>query len=441
MVVIDATIVNVALPDMQRDLHFSPAALSWVLNAYTLTFGGLLLLGARLGDILGRRATFVSGVVLFTVASAVGGLADDAAVLLIARAAQGVGAAFAAPAALALLMALYPEGRERMRALGLFTAVSVGGFSLGLVLGGALTETLGWRAVLYVNVPLGILVAAAAALVLPATARESRHFDLAGAVTSTAGVGLLVYGLVKAAEAGWSSTVALGAIAGGVALLAVFVIVERRAAEPITPMRLFASVTRSSALAGRLLMVAGNLGMMFFLTQFMQDVMHLSPLVTGLCYLPMTGAVFLATQLSARYFTRLIPPRKLLVAGFALQGLSLLWVSQLSVGTTYVDLVIPFVLFGFGGGSTFLSLTNSALDGVHPDDAGAASGVVNAMQQLGGTLGLAVLVAVFGAVSSGISTPAGYTDAVSETFVVAALLLLANAVLMFVTQPRVVPAR
>jgi len=434
MVVVDATIVNVALPDMQRALGFSSANLSWVLNAYTLTFGGLLLLGARMGDILGRRRTFLAGLSLFVVASMVGGVATDSAMLLASRAVQGIGAAVAAPAALALLMTMFPEGRPRNRAMGLFTAVSVGGFSLGLVLGGTLVQTLDWRWVFYVNVPIGLLVLLLGAVALPATGRASKRFDFIGAASSTLGIGSLVYGLVNAASHGWAKPMTITALAVGVALLVGFVVNERYAAEPITPLRLFANGSRSSAFAGRLVMVAGMMGMMFFLTQFMQDVMHFSPLTTGLAYLPMTAAVFSATQLSARYLVGRFSRRMLLMVGFGLAAVGMLWLSGIDAGTSYASIVVPFILIGFGGGTSFLSLTTASLAGVAPEDSGAASGLVNTMQQLGGTLGLAVLVAVFGAAGGSTSSVHAFTAGTQTAFLVAGVILVGGMLLMFLTQ-------
>ncbi|MEH3155939.1 MAG: MFS transporter [Gordonia paraffinivorans] len=437
MVVVDATIVNVALPDIQRALGFSSASLSWVLNAYTLTFGGLLLLGARMGDILGRRRTFLAGVALFAAASAAGGVANDAAVLLAARAVQGVGAAVAAPAALALLMTRFPQPADRARALGLFTAVSLGGFSLGLVAGGMLVQWLDWRWVMFVNVPIGVLVLVAGTIALPATDRQRRPFDLAGALLSTGGVGALVFGLVRAAEAGWSAPSTLVPLILGAVALGAFVLAESRAAEPITPLRIFADRGRSSAYAGRLLMVAGFMGLMFFLTQFMQDVLGFGALTTGLAYLPMTMGTLAATQFSARWASTRIGPRPLLLLGFAMAAAGTGWLTTVGPASGYTDFVGAMVLVGVGGGLAFFSLTTAALRGVDPADAGAASGMVNAVQQLGGALGVAVLVSVFGAAThaTGGSAADVFTSGVRATFWVSTGLLLGGMALMALTQP------
>ncbi|MGC5246750.1 MFS transporter [Gordonia sp. DT219] len=435
MVVVDATIVNVALPDIQRSLDFSTSNLSWVLNAYTLTFGGLLLLGARLGDILGRRSTFLGGLGVFVAASAIGGLATDSTMLLVARTLQGVGAAVAAPAALALLMTRFSEGRQRTRALALFTAVSIGGFSLGLVSGGALVQWLDWRWVFFVNLPIGVVVAIAGAVSLPRTDRERGSFDFPGALLSTAGVGAVVYGLVSAAEHGWTGTMAITSLVLGALLIVGFVYAERNAAQPITPLRLFASLPRSAAFAGRLVMVAGFMGMMFFLTQYMQEVLHYGPLETGLAYLPMTAATFGASQLSARYLVTRLSTRTLLLIAFGAAAGGLFWLSTLDAHSAYLSLLGPFILVGAGGGMAFLSLTTASLRGVHPDDAGAASGLVNTAQQLGGTVGLAIMVAVFGAATRGLRpSDATFAHGMTVTVLTAAILLTAGGVLMALTQ-------
>jgi EmrB/QacA subfamily drug resistance transporter len=400
MVVLDATIVNIALNDIKHSLHFSTANLSWVVNAYTLTFGGLLLLGARAGDILGRRRTFLAGLTLFTVASFVGGFAQNSTELLTARAVQGIGGALASPSALALLLTMFPQGRERTRAIGLYTAVSIGGSALGLIAGGMLSQWASWRWVLFVNVPIGIVVVALARLVLPETARNRGRFDLSGALTSTVGMVGLVYGFVHAAQSGWTAPATLGSFVLGVGLLAAFVLIELRAEAPITPLRLFADRNRSTAYVSRLLLVAGMMGMFFFLTQFLRGVLGYSDLKTGFAFLPLTAVVFLGSQISARWLVELLGAHRLMMIGITFSTLGMLWLTQLSETSSYVSLLGPLVVFGAGNGLAFVPLTTTALDGVKPADAGAASGLVNVMQQLGGSLGLAVLVTVFGKASA-----------------------------------------
>lgn len=407
MVVLDMSIVNVALPHMQQALGFSPTGLSWVVNAYSLAFGGLLLLGARSGDLLGRRPTFLAGITVFTLASLAGGFATTGAALVAARVVQGVGAAFAAPATLSLLTTMFPEGRERTRALGLYTAVSIGGASLGMVVGGVLTEIASWRWVMLVNVPIGIVVATTAYLAVPHTPRRHGRFDLAGAVTSTLGVSGIVYGFVHAASDGWGDPVTLLSIVLGVGLVAAFVNIERTAEEPITPLSLFASRIRSGALLARAFLVAGAMGAFFFLTQYLQDVLGLSPIRAGLAFLPLTAMLFLASQASSRGLVERFGERRVMVAGASLTLLSLLWLTRLDAHSGYADVLLSLVVLGLGNGLAFVPLTSSALHGVRPDEAGAAAGLVNVAQQLGSALGLAGLVTVSGHASRSVDLAPG----------------------------------
>jgi EmrB/QacA subfamily drug resistance transporter len=395
MIILDMTVVNIALPSIARGLHFSAPSLSWVLNAYTLTFGGLLLLGGRAGDILGRRRVFMAGLAVFTAASLAGGLATSAGMLLAARAVQGVGGAIATPAVLAMITASFAEGRERARALGIYTAVVMGGGSLGLVLGGVITEWLSWRWVLFVNVPIGIMVVLAAPLFLPETQRQPGHFDVAGALTSTAGMILLVYGIIRAGADGWTNQVALAAFAAAVILLALFLLRESRAAQPITPLRLFTDRNRAGSYVTRLLLVAGMFGMFFFLTQFVQNILHFTPLQAGISFLPMTAALFAVSRLSPRLVS-VFDPKILMVVGMLPVIAGMTWLSRISVGTSYAAGVLgPMLLLGAGMGVVFVPLTMASLAGVRPEDSGAASSMVNVMQQVGGSLGLAVLVTAY----------------------------------------------
>ncbi|PZS25175.1 MAG: MFS transporter [Pseudonocardiales bacterium] len=442
MVVLDATIVNIALPDIRSALHFSPAGLSWVVNAYTLSFGGLLLLGARAGDILGRRRMFLAGIGLFTLASLVGGFAESSGQLLAARAIQGIGGALAAPSALALLMTMFAQGRERTRAVGMYTAVSIGGSAVGLIAGGMLTQWVSWRWVLFVNVPIGLAVIALTRLVMPETPRKTGRFDLTGALTSTIGMAALVYGFVHAATDGWRDAGTLSPFGLGLILLVGFVFTELRAESPITPLRLFADRNRSTAYIARLLLVAGMMGMFFFLTQFLQGVLGYSALKTGFAFLPLTAVLFVASMLSARVLVEQFEGRTLMTGGIALSTLGLLWLTQLSETSTYGSLLGPLLVFGIGNGIAFVPLTTAALDGVDPDDAGAASGLVNVMQQVGGSLGLAVLVTVFGSASAhAMSHPAAgdtarqiaqhaFVVGADRAFFVATIFLAATLVLI-----------
>jgi EmrB/QacA subfamily drug resistance transporter len=417
MVVLDMSIVNVALPHMQRALDFSPTGLSWVVNAYSLAFGGLLLLGARSGDLLGRRPTFLAGITVFTLASLAGGFATTGAALVAARVIQGIGAAFAAPATLSLLTTMFPEGRERTRALGLYTAVSIGGASLGMVVGGILTEIASWRWVMLVNVPIGIAVATAAYLAVPHTPRRHGRFDLAGAVTSTLGVSGVVYGFVHAASDGWGDPITLLSIVVGVSLVAAFVNIERTADEPITPLSLFASRIRSGALLARAFLVAGAMGAFFFLTQYLQDVLDLSPIRAGLAFLPLTAMLFVASQASSRGLVERFGERRVMVVGASLTLLSLVWLTRLDASSGYADVLLSLVVLGLGNGLAFVPLTSSALHDVRPEEAGAAAGLVNVAQQLGSALGLAGLVTVSGHASRSVDLAPGL-DAVARAHTV-----------------------
>jgi EmrB/QacA subfamily drug resistance transporter len=327
MVVLDATIVNIALPQIQQALGFSTTDLSWVLNAYTLTFGGLLLLGGRAGDILGRRRVFIAGILVFTLASFLGGLATSAAWLLAARALQGIGAAITAPTALSLITTNFAEGEERNRAFGVFGAVAVAGGALGLLAGGILTSWLSWRWVLFVNVPIGILLASLAPLYITESERHPGTFDLAGALTSTAGMTALVYGFIRAAQEGWSDPGTVGSFAAAAILLAVFLSIETRIRQPITPLHLFRDRNRAGSYAIMLALSAAMFGQFFFLTLFVQDVLGYSPLRAGIAFLPITAAIVLTSQFAARSLPR-IGPRRLMTAGALLAATGLAWLTQ-----------------------------------------------------------------------------------------------------------------
>jgi len=433
MVVLDATIVNIALPKIQTALSFSRADLSWVLNAYSLTFGGLLLLGARSGDLFGRRRVFLAGIALFTLASFAGGFTTSSSLLLLARAVQGVGAAFASPSALALLMVMFREGAERTRAIALYTAVSIGGAAVGLVAGGVLVEWTSWRWVFFVNVPIGIVLLVLARRDLPETDRHTGRVDLPGALTSTIGMAALVFGFVRAAAAGWQAGSTIAAFTVGIVLLAAFALIESRVATPITPLRLFADRDRVFSYLARLVMVGAMFGMFFFLTQFLQDVLGYSPLVSGLAFLPLTVALFASSQLAARVLLARFGQKRLMVGGLTTSTIGLLLLTQLSATSGYGLVLGALLLFGLGNGLAFVPLTMASLAGVDPKDAGAASGLVNVMQQVGGSLGLSVLVTVFGTaaraakhhVAAGTGSDARtFVYAADRAFFAAALLLM-----------------
>ena len=396
MVVLDATIVNVALPHIQRALGFSGSGLEWVVNAYAVTFGGLLLLGGRAGDILGRRRVFVFGLLLFSAASLLGGFATSEWWLLTARAVQGVGGAVIAPTALALITTNFPEGAPRNRAFGVYAAMAGAGSAAGLLLGGILTTYLSWRWVLFVNVPIGILVAAAAPRVLAESPRRPGQIDVAGAVTGTSGVALLVYGLSKAATgpdgvSHWGDAQVLVSLAASVVLLVSFVLIERRSSRPLLPMRLLADRNRSGAYLIMLCISTGLFGLFFFLTLFIQNVLGYSAIRSGIAYLPFAIGVVIASGLASRLVPR-IGPRPLIVVGAAAVAGGMFWYSRLTEHAGYAgQLLGPTLVSSCGLGLVFVPLALVALHNVAEQDSGVASSLLNTAQQVGGAIGLALL--------------------------------------------------
>ncbi|WP_438302759.1 MFS transporter [Streptomyces sp. HUAS TT11] len=399
MIVLDSTIVNIALPDIQRSLSFSTTDLSWVLSAYTLTFGGLMLLGGRAGDILGRRRVFTAGILLFTLASLLGGLAHEPWQLLAARALQGIGGAIASPTSLALITTTFPEGPERNRAMGVFAGVSGAGAAVGLLAGGMLTEWLNWRWVLFVNVPIGIVIAVLAPMYINESTRRPGHFDIASATTSTLGMASLVYGFIRASEDGWSDSFTVASFVAAAVLLAAFVLVESRAADPIVPLRMFGDRNRVGSYVMILCLAGAMYGMFFFIVQFFQIVLGYSPITSGLASLTFTGALVVAVGFTQR-FLPVLGPRPFVIVGSALSIAGLYWLTFIEPDSTYSGSVLgPMLIFGAGIGLNFVTLTLTAVSGVAHHEAGAASGVLNAAQQVGGSLGLSIMVTVFGTAS------------------------------------------
>ncbi|MFL6139200.1 MAG: MFS transporter [Frankiaceae bacterium] len=411
MVVLDATIVNVALPSIQNDLGFSGASLEWVVTAYTLTFGGLLLLGGRMGDILGRRRMFITGILLFTVASLLGGFANSQWWLLSARGLQGVGAAIMAPTALSLVTTNFPEGKARNRAMGVYAAMSGAGAAIGLIMGGLLTDYASWRWVLFVNVPIGIICALAAPYALVESERRHGRFDLPGALTATAGVMLLVFGLTHAAPtqpkgggpavAHWTDPLTIGTLALSVVLLVTFVVIEMRSRYALMPLHIFANLSRSGAYLVSLCIGTAMFGIFFFLTIFVQRVWGYSPLRTGIAFLPITAGIVFFAGLSSQLVARL-GARALMVPGAALTALGMLWLSRIDASSHYVGgLLGPMLVTAAGLGLVFVPLTLVAVAGVENEEAGLASGLLNTGQQIGGSIGLAVLgTVVFTAIAN-----------------------------------------
>lgn len=399
MVVLDTTIVNIALPHIQGALEFTTTQLSWVVNAYTLTFGGLLLLGGRAGDILGRRRVFVFGVLLFTFASLLCGVAQEPWQMLAARALQGIGGAIASPTALALITTTFREGPERNRAFGIFAAVSASGAAIGLLAGGMLTEWLNWRWVFYVNLPIGILIAVLAPVFINESERHSGRFDITGALTSTTGMASLVYGFIRAAEDGWSDGLTLAAFAAAVVLLTAFALIERRAKEPITPLRMFADRNRSGTYLIMMSLAAAMFGMFFFIVLFVQNVLDYSPISSGLAFLPVTVMIVTAAGISSKLLP-VLGPKPFLSAGAVFTGSGMAWLTALDPGSSYLGGVLgPMLLFGFGMGLVFVTATLTAVSGVAQHESGAASSLLNATQMVGGSLGLSILMTLFSTAS------------------------------------------
>ncbi|MFJ4191827.1 MFS transporter [Kitasatospora sp. NPDC089509] len=399
MVVLDITIVNIALPHIQQALKFSTTDLSWVINAYTLTFGGLLLLGGRAGDILGRRRVFIVGVLVFSLASLLGGVAQSSAWLLAARALQGLGGAIASPTALALIATNFREGPERNRAFGVYSAVAGAGGAVGLLLGGMLTSWLSWRWVLFVNVPIGIAIALLAPLYINESERHPGRFDLTGAFTATGGMVSLVYGFIRASDHGWTDTVTLTAFGLAVVLLAAFLVNERRVAQPITPLHLFRERNRSGAYGLMLCVSATMFSIFFFITLFVQNILGFSPLRAGFAFLPISVAIIAAAQFAARNQLRW-GPKPFLVSGSLLVLGGVIWATRLDIHSSYAGGILgPTLLFGLGMGSIFVPALLTAVSRVAPHETGAATGMLNTTQQVGGSLGLSILVTVYGTAS------------------------------------------
>src|SRR5919206_3666563 len=396
VVVLDASIVNVALPSIGRDVDFAQDDLSWVVNAYTLVFGGFLLLGGRLADLLGRRRIFIYGMWLFAVASLAGGLAQSDIWLVAARAVQGLGAALISPAALAILATTFAEGAERNKALAVWGAVAGSGGAVGVLAGGMLTEWAGWEWVLFVNTPIGIAAALIAPRVLPESRNDgARHFDVAGAVSVTAGLSVLVYALVDANKAGWGSARTLGLLALAVALIAAFVAIELRTRAPLVPFPgIFRIRTISGINATALLIAMALFSMFFFISLYMQQVLGYDALKAGVAYLPLAFGIIVSAGAASTLVTR-FGFKPVLIAGLLLTAGGLIWFSRVSVGGSYVgDILFPSLLAAVGLGLAFVPMTVAAVAGVEAHEAGLASGLINTSQQVGGALGLAILATI-----------------------------------------------
>ena len=396
MVVLDATVVNIALPQAQADLGISDADRQWVLTAYTLTFGGLLLLGGRIADYWGRKRTFVVGIIGFAIASAIGGAATNGPLLFTARGLQGAFGALLAPASLALLTVLFTDAKERAKAFGVYGAIAGGGSAVGLVMGGLLTEYANWRWCLLVNIPVAVIaVFAAIPLVPESRAHGDTRYDVPGAVLATLGLVSVVYGFTKAATDGWGATATIGFISAGVVLLAIFVVVEQASPNPLLPMRIILDRNRGGTYLASMLFGAGLFGAFLFLTFYLQVVLQYTPLKAGVASLPVTLGVLIAAGV-ATPLTPKVGPKPLMVVGSIVAALSMLALTQIGVDTAFATHVLPAeIVLGLGLGLTFVPLANVALVGVPDHDAGAASATLNATQQVGGSLGTALLNTIY----------------------------------------------
>jgi EmrB/QacA subfamily drug resistance transporter len=443
MVILDATIVNVALPSIQTDLEMSNANLQWVVNAYALLFGGFLLLGGRAGDLIGRKRVFLAGVVIFTLGSLVCGLAQSEPSLIVSRGVQGLGAAFVSPAALSIVTTTFREGAERTKAMGVWAAIAVGGGAVGLVLGGILTEALSWPWIFFVNVPVGIVAFILSLRLVPESKDEEMHrsFDVAGAVTVTGGLIALVYGIVRSSQSGWGSAEVIGFMALAAVLLVGFVLIERRSTEPLVRLSIFSVRTVRGANVVMFIVACGLFAMFFFNTLYLQRVLGYSPLEAGLAFLPFTLGIIVGAGLSQRLLPAL-GAREVPLVGLALGVAGLLLFLRLTPDGTYlVDLLPGIMLTSIGMGLVFVPVTLIATSGIPDGDAGLASGLFNTAQQIGGALGLAVLSTIAASKTTGVLDSLGHEPSQGETatalvdgfhyaWIASAVCLAAGAVLL-----------
>jgi EmrB/QacA subfamily drug resistance transporter len=431
MLVVDTSVVNVALPQIRTALGFTAAGLSWVVTAYALVFGGLVLVSGKIGLMIGARRALLLGAAVFILASASGGFATTSAVLVAARVLQGFGAALAAPSTLVLLTRITAPGPQRARAMGLFVAAIGGGAAFGLVLGGLLTTTLGWRWVMFVTVPIGLVVLVGVRLWVPEAPRTTARLDVGGAVASSVSMAALVYGLITAAGEGWGGPYVAGSFAVAVAGLVVLVIVERRHSSPVLPLEFFASMRSAAPFLAMMLIPAGQFGVLYFAALFTQNVLGYTPLRTGLAILPFTAALMTVNVVVPRLVRR-FGERVTGAAGMAALTLGLVWLAQLGPASTFVDgLLGPFLVLGLGAGLTIAPLTGVLLGRAPAEHLGAAASLNQGMQQLGGALGLAVLTTVF----SGVDQAGGEARGITTALLVAAIFP-AMAFALFVTWAR-----
>ncbi len=431
MVILDATIVNVALPSIQKDLGLSEANLQWIVNAYTLVFGGFLLLGGRAGDLLGRKRLFLIGLVIFTTASLLNGLSSSSGQLIGFRALQGLGAALISPAALSIISTTFAEGKERAKALGVWAAIAIGGSAFGLVLGGWLTQSFSWPWIFFVNVPVGIFAFFASLRLVPESRDEvaQKHYDIGGAVTVTGGLMALVFAIVKAETAGWGSTTTVGFFVLSAVLLASFFVIETRSPNPLVRLSIFRTRSLSTANLTMFLVGSGMFAMFFFNTLYVQRVLGYHPLKAGVAFLPFTAGIMISAGLASTLAPR-IGVRPVAAVGMVLTAIGMLLFARMPVGGSYPTDVLPGMLVAsLGMGAVFMPLTLVATTGLHDEDQGLASGLFNTSQQIGGALGLAILSTIAAGQTHGGSKAAlvhgfHYAFAGAAVFVIAALVLM-----------------
>jgi EmrB/QacA subfamily drug resistance transporter len=444
MVILDATVVNVALPTIRRDLGFSEQNLSWVLNAYTLMFGGFLLLGGRAADRLGRRRLFAAGIALFSGASLICGLAQSEAMLLVARGAQGLGGAMVSPAALSIILTTFAEGPARNRALAVWGAIAGAGGAAGVLLGGVIVQAISWRWVFFINVPIGAAALALTARVVPesrSAAAADRGYDAGGAIAITLGTIALVFTLIKADTWGWGSGRTIAGFAAAALLIAAFVGIERRHPDPLVPLRIFSNRSLAASDATMLLVAAALFGMFYFCTLYLQQVLGFSALKTGVSYLPFSLTLIASSAGASRIVDR-YTPKPVLVTGLLISTAGFIVLTRASGHGDYASHVLPaLVIIGIGLGMSFVPITIAATTGVAPEDSGLASGLLNTTQQVGGSLGLAILstvstTRVSDALAAGAALPAALTHGFKGGFTVAAIICAAGAALALVLLPR-----
>ncbi len=442
MVVLDIAIVTVALPAMKQSLHFSPTGLQWVVNAYTLTYAGFLLLGGRAGDMFGRRKMFLIGLMVFTLASLVCGLAWSPSAMVVARAIQGLGGAILSPATLTILIVTFPDPRERAHALGIWSAALASGGATGALAGGFLTDYLNWRWIFLINVPIGIVGFILARRTLAESRADgARSLDVAGAVTVTAGLTALVYGVVQTSSHAWGSIQTIIPLAIAAILIAAFVVIELRTSAPLVPFSTFRSRPLSGANLVMFLIGASMFAMWYFVSLYLQEVLHYSPMQAGLCFLPAAIAVVVGAQISGRIVGKL-GPRAIMSASTLVVGLALFWMSRTTATSTYLTGIFgPITIAALGLGFSFPAGTFAATTGVAPKDAGLASGLVNANRQLGGAIGLAVLATIADQYTTsllpGTALPQAVTSGYTLAFMIGGVIALCAAVAAFIVPARI----